>query len=1134
MGELPEGGAMLAVEASEEEALGWVEGNGEGLSLAAINGPSSVVLSGERQAIEAAEAHWQGQGQKTKRLAVSHAFHSTLVEPMLEPFAEVARSLSYAEPRIPIASGLSGELLSAQQASDPAYWAAQVRQPVRFGDALAALAAEGAGAFLEIGPDAVLSPMAQEALTGEGTARYFAATMRRGRFEPQALSEALAVAFAAGAELDWEAFFAGTGAEAVALPTYAFQRERYWVNAPAAAGDAGAVGLDGLDHQLLGALIEDPTGEGLTFIGRISLQTHPWLEDHAVFGAVLLPGTCMLELALFAGAQVDAPCVEELTLHSPLALGDSTATQIQVVVGAADPQGRRAVSIYSRPDDDRAGEWNPHASGALSAAPPPAAEEIGAWPPATASPIEIDGLYERLEDLGFDYGATFRRVTGAWQDGEGLYVDVSLAEAQPGERGRFVLHPALTDAAFHPILDLGASERSGDDELPLPFLWRGVHAAAPTASSLRFRIVPVSDGHAVTVSDEAGATVAQIERIVSRPVGRAQMEAALSGGPPLYRLRWDEVGTPSSTGSESVAVLGESQIVGLEGTTRHPRLETLVEAGAGRAPGLVVADFRPQAGEADLAAAAQADTGRALELLRDWLRADGLESSRLLFLTEGALPAGVEEEADLGGAALCGLVRSAQSEHPGRFGILDVDPSDPSLQGLEAALAATSEEPQIALRKGAALVPRLVRAEAGPSDSPPLPASLDSTVLITGGTGGLGVALARHLVLEHGARRLLLVSRSGPDADRAPSLRAELEALGAEVRIVACDVSEREQLKGLLESIPREHPLGAVIHAAGVLDDGLIDSLDRERIERVFAPKATAAWHLHELTAKAELSAFVLFSSAAGVLGAAGQGNYAAANAFLDALARHRQARGLPATALAWGAWEPVGGMTEGLAGADRARLARLGLAPIRIAQGLDLFDLAVSGGEPFAAPLAFDMAMLRAQAKAGSLPPLLGGLVRLPAREADESGALARRLAIVPEAEREAVLLDVVRGHVATVLGYASAHKVETDRAFKDLGFDSLAAVELRNRLAAATGLRLEPTVVFDQPTAEAIAGHLLGELGFGGAPRADESTETAAQRALESVSLAAVEEIDAMDLDDLVHRTLDRPVLQAKGGGE
>ncbi|WP_340556932.1 type I polyketide synthase [Streptomyces sp. GSL17-111] len=370
---------------------------------------------------------------------------------------------------------------------------------------------------------------------------------------------------------------------------------------------------------------------------------------------------------------------------------------------------------------------------------------------------------------------------------------------------------------------------------------------------------------------------------------------------------------------------------------------------------------------------------------------------------------------------------------------------------------------------------------------PPAELDPDGTVLITGGTGVLGGLVARHLVARHGVRRLLLLGRRGAEAEGAGELRDALVAAGAEVNLVACDSADREALAAVLAEIPAAHPLTGVVHAAGVLDDALIGSLTPERLERVLRPKVDAAWHLHELTRDADLAAFVLFSSSAALLGGPAQGNYAAANAFLDALAEHRRAQGMAGVSIAWGLWERASGMTGHLGAADLARLQRSGMGTLTDAEGLALFDAALPGGRARAVALPLDLGALR---RAGQLPPLLEGLVgrrsvRRTVAAATGSGggesagaALVRRLSALPGAERERVLLDLVRDHVALVLGHAGTSVVGPQQAFKQLGLDSLTAVELRNRLGAATGLRLPATVVFDHPTPQALTEHLLREL--------------------------------------------------------
>ncbi|HEY2334957.1 MAG TPA: SDR family NAD(P)-dependent oxidoreductase, partial [Solirubrobacterales bacterium] len=361
----------------------------------------------------------------------------------------------------------------------------------------------------------------------------------------------------------------------------------------------------------------------------------------------------------------------------------------------------------------------------------------------------------------------------------------------------------------------------------------------------------------------------------------------------------------------------------------------------------------------------------------------------------------------------------------------------------------------------------------------PRPIDSERTVLITGGTGGLGSLIARHLVEHHGARRLLLASRSGERAQGASGLAAELDGLGAEVTIVACDVADRDQVRALLDSIPAEHSLGTVIHAAGALDDGVIEALGPEQIERAFKPKVDAAWHLHELTEGMDLSAFVLFSSLAGVLGTAGQANYAAANSYLDALAARRRAEGLSATSIAWGLWERESAMTSHLGDADLARMKRSGIAGLSDRDGLALFDAALVAGPAEALALRLDPAGLRAQASAGELPAMLRDLVRDPARRRSTTGSLlAKRLAAAVEDERETLVLDLVRTEVAAVMGHGSPDAVKPDRAFKDLGFDSLATVELRNRLRSAVGMQLPTAVVFNHPTPAALAAFLLAEV--------------------------------------------------------
>ncbi|EDX26175.1 hypothetical protein SSAG_05829 [Streptomyces sp. Mg1] len=530
------------------------------------------------------------------------------------------------------------------------------------------------------------------------------------------------------------------------------------------------------------------------------------------------------------------------------------------------------------------------------------------------------------------------------------------------------------------------------------------------------------------------------------------------------------------------ALLGDGHAgldaVGVRYTAHDGGLATLAD------PALVCVPLSPVSGTEDVTGAVHAETGRVLALLKEWLAEERFADSRLVFLTRGAVEAVPGEGVpDLVHASVWGLLRSAQSENPGRIVLADTDGTDASFRALPAVVA--SGESEVAVRGGSVLVPRLARAAVAADAGAEWDA--EGTVLITGASGSLGGLFARHLVTEHGVRRLLLVSRRGEGA----ALSAELAGLGAEVSWAACDVADRDALAAVLKAVPAEHPLTAVVHTAGVLDDGVVGSLTTERLSAVLRPKVDAAWNLHELTQDLDLSAFVLFSSAAGVFGGAGQANYAAGNVFLDALAAHRRAQGLAATSLAWGLWAEAGGMGGGLDAEDVSRLGRGGVDAITAAEGVALFDAATSAEQALLVPVKLDLAALRAQAGSGMLPPLLSGLVRTPARRAagttaagtDGGAELRERLTGLSPAARDEALLELVCGYVAGVLGFAGPEAVDPARSFNEVGFDSLTAVELRNRLGAATGVRLPATLVFDYPTPTALVEYLKDELWQDGA---------------------------------------------------
>ncbi|MEV5721982.1 type I polyketide synthase [Amycolatopsis mediterranei] len=1031
---LPPGGAMASIAGLPEDRVREVLPE-SGVSLAAVNGPESVVVSGAEDAVAAVSELLAERGCRVRRLRVSHAFHSALMEPMLDDFRGVVKQLSLREPVIPLVSNVTGEAVEPGRVSDPEYWVEHVRATVRFGDGLASLAGLGVSTVLEVGPGAVLTGMGVDVLPADAGVE-FVATARKNVSEVRGVLTALAELHVRGAGVDLAAYLGAGGDERLDLPTYAFRHERFWLDIPSRSGDVSAAGLESPAHPLLGAAVRLAGSGEVVLTGRLSTRTHPWLADHAVAGTVLVPGTLFVELAVRAGDEAGCPAIGELVLERPLLLPERDAVQLQVRVAEPGDTGGRRITIHARaettagsPDGDHG--WTRHASGVLEPASPPAPAEPSTWPPPGARPLETAGFYDRLAEGGYHYGPAFQGLTAAWSTDDGVHAEITLPAAA-GDGG-FGIHPALLDAALH--TNAFAPEPPATPHLP--FAWTGVTLHAGGATALRVHLVPAGPATlTLHATDATGRPVLTIDTLGLRPVDPGALRRRIDDL--VYRIGWTPVTPP-----EPVADPAQWTVLDLTGPPADPGQARTV-------------------------------TTTVLEQLQEWLDEPQADAARFVVLTRGAVAVGGSAElTDPAAAAVWGLVRSAQSEEPGRIVLIDLDDESASRAAVTAVVA--SGEPQAAVRAGAVTVPRLARRPAG-VEAPARPLDPAGTVLVTGGTGALGALVARHLAAEHGVRHLLLAGRRGPDAGGAAELVAELAAHGAQVTVAACDVADRDAVEDLLARIPAEHPLTAVVHAAGVLDDGVVPALSAARIETVFRPKADAAWHLHELTRELDLAAFVLFSSAAGTVGSPGQAGYAAANAFLDGLAHLRRAHGLPAVSLAWGAWEQAAGMADRLRDADRDRLARRGFRALSEEDGLALFDAGLRSPDAVLVPMNLD------RPAGEAVPPLLQALVR-PVRPGAESavvdtGSFRRRLAGRSVDDRRAIVLDLVLATASAVLGHAGTDSLDPGQDLWERGFDSLTAVELRNRLGAATGMRLSAAVVFDHPTPAALAGHLAAEL--------------------------------------------------------
>ncbi|GAA1306600.1 type I polyketide synthase [Saccharothrix xinjiangensis] len=1092
-------GGMMSVRLGHDELLPQLEPWGDRISVAAVNGPQAVVVSGEPDALDELQRHLTDQDVTARRIPVDYAAHSAQVDLIRDELLTVLADVVSTAVDTPFFSCVAGDRRGTDDL-DADYWHRNLRDTVLFDRAALAALTAGHRLVLEASPHPVLVMSVQDVADAAGVDAATWGTLRRDDGGADRVLLSLAEAHVHGAAVDWTPVFAG--ARVADLPTYAFQHERYWPAPAAASADAASMGLVGAGHPMLGAEIPLPDSGELVLTGRISLPTHPWLADHVVSDMTIVPGTAFVELAFRAAAQVGCDRVEELTVQAPLLLDERGAFAVQVVIAAPLDDGQRRVTVYARPvptgDELEDEDWTCHATGWLApAAGEPDVGALAVWPPVDARAVTAEEVYRQLVAAGYGYGPIFQGLRAVWVRGREVFAEVSLPAEASGDAGAFGLHPALFDAAFHALI--AGQPRTDDQPLRLPFAWTGVRLFAEGSRAMRVRMDLTSEETvSVTAVDELGRPVVAVDSLLVREIAAAPTAAAAGGHHRgLFRLGWEPLAvTAPEPATERWAVVADRPVPGLGSARWFPSWSDLADDGE---PVDVVVLPVAATGDGDVPGAVREVLARVLGDVQRWLADERFATGRLVVLTRRAVTAPGDGAPDAAQASVWGLLRSAQSENPDRVVLVDLDGEPtadlPRLDGEPAAdlprvvaAATAAGEPQVAVRGAAASVARLARVPAAPAEPARSP-DPDGTVVVTGASGMLAGHVARHLAAG-GARRLLLVSRRGHDAPTTPRLVADLADLGAEATVAACDVADREALAAVLAAVPAEHPVTAVVHTAGLLDDGVLGSLTPERVDAVLRPKVDAVWHLHELTLDLDLAAFAVFSSAAGTLGGGGQGAYAAANAWLDAFAAHRHALGLPAVSLAWGMWADSAdpdapGMAGHLGAADRGRVNRGGLRPMGFEQGMAVFDTCLGLDLPAVLPMRLDVAALRAPD--GAVPALLRGLVRTPARRRADAApppasGLVDRLTAMSPAERGRFLVEVVREQAAAVLGHASARQVPTDEAFRDLGFDSLTAVELRNRLKVATGLTLPATLVFDHPTPRALADFLLAELAPGG----------------------------------------------------
>ncbi|WPB81675.1 type I polyketide synthase [Archangium violaceum] len=1173
MQSLPTGGAMASVAAEPAEVEELLPRYAGQLSIAALNGPRSVVISGRQGAVSDCLGELSKRGRRCTPLQVSHAFHSALMEPILEEFSRAVEKVRLQQPGIPLISNLSGQEAGAEIVN-PRYWVEHLRKHVSFARGMETLNQAGVRVFLEVGPKPTLVTMGQSCIT-EGD-KLWLASLRPERSDWQQMLESLGALYVAGAPVKWQGLEAGRDRRKVALPSYPFQRREHWMELTGTAWDRQGVRTQGSTggervHPLLGRRQESPS-RVRQFESSLGPSRQAFLRDHGVYGQVVMPGAAYVEMGLAAGAALFGSAggtVDELAFSQALFLPDEGERRVHLLY---TPEGDRAgrFEIFSQ-EEAHGGEsepsWTLHAHGKLSAAAVSAPGErvdLRRLRTELTREVPVDGYYEKLGRAGLAYGPSFRAIQGLWRGESEVLGQLGLSGAAVLDAERYVLQPALLDACFQMV---GAVlEGEGDAAyLPVGVGNVRVHVTGTREVWAHARITrsedPKGPGYTcdITLMTPEGELVATVDRLLLRRVTREGLFGARSKRLQnwLYELEWQarplgaRSGTPSEDASGTATgavpqclILADELGVGsrlaerLQARGWHVVTARAGERGQGvdreRAEALLAMRADLAQGPVhvvDLWSLDGAGTGpgvpeesflhstRVLELAQALVRAPKGAATSLWLVTRGA-QATVEGErlSSLGGVALWGLGKAIMREHPElhcRRVDLDAGSSAQELEQLveqlRDELLGGSGEDEVALRGKTRLVPRLVRGrklqlssgDAGPSLRP------DASYLVTGGLSGLGLAAAERLV-ERGARHLVLLGRREPGAEVRARL-AVLAGRGVNVQSLSCDVSVASELESALAGISgRLPPIRGVVHSAGVIDDGLLMQLTPERFARVFASKVFGGWNLHRALQGVELDFFVLFSSAASLIGSAGQASYVAANAFLDGLAHHRRAAGLPGLSLNWGAWAEVG------AAADeqiQRRMEQLGFGVIPVGDGLQVFEQALGlGGQLGILPV--DWAVI---GRRGS-SPLYEGFIQKASPAVSEG--IRQKLEPLSARERRAALRAHVGELVNGVLGRPSSEALDPGQGFFDLGMDSLMSVELRNLLQRSLGASLPATVAFDNPTVNGLVDYLMAEVLGMKDEKAAPVRETVAEESDLDSLLADVDGLDDDEVQNMLRR--------------
>jgi len=1134
MERLPRDGSMVAVLCEESRVVEALAGFERAVSLAAVNGPSSLVVSGRREAVEAALEGLRTSGVETKELVVSHAFHSPLMEPMLDAFEAVVDEVKKTPPKLPVVSNVTGELAGEELATTE-HWRRHVRSPVRFASGMKTLLHRGVDVFLEVGPAPVLLGMGRQCIPEE--AGLWLPSLRRGHSEWKQMLNSLAQLYVRGQSIDWQGYERGYHPRRTPLPTYPFQRQRFWIEPEGYGTDGASNGTrEGVRHPLLGERIHSAAlrKDELQFESRVGSRSPSYLGDHRLFEKLVPPATTYLEMAFAAGALAlgsDVVRLENVSVQNPLLLPEDGTRTLQCVLKPSSGGGYAfQISSFVPATIGSEASWLLHVSGSIGA---PRAESVpgdasvSTFTGGDAQEIASSDCYRRFLDQGLDLGAGFRAIKRIRVRGEEAFAEIAPPDSIRSSARDHVVHPVLLDACGQAVAIAFPPE--DPENVYIPVGWESIEIYRTGAvngwaqAKLRPSDDPSSPNRTADIDlyDERGAPIARITGATTR---RARREAVLRGlrlrEPATYERTWRKapwITSPADPGPNRWLVFDDSEIGTLLCSRLQERGQSCVRVQAGERfdrsgddrytidPGSS-ADYERLYRECARDGLrgvvhiwSTADNELSLESIERGVRmgsasvlqilqtlvASTTPTPRFWIVTRGAQAVIESDMVDPAQSPLWGLGAVLSLEHP-ELRPVRVDLSKSSAREEIVALCdelQDGRDDQVAFRGDSRYVARLARKRRASKDERVRPFSIarDGNVLITGGLGALGLEVARWLV-EQGASHLTLVGRRSPGPAAQKVIR-ELEATGADILLLRADVAERDDLQEVLAQLSARAPLRGVVHAAGILDDGVLLQQNGDRLRRVMAPKVTGVWNLHEATRGLSLDFFVCFSSAASLLGSRGQGNYAAANAFMDAFAHYRRRRGLPALSVNWGPWGEVG-MAANMDERAKKRMYDQGWEPIPTREGMSVLGQLLADDDVQTGVLPLEWGRFLSQYPAGVTPAFFEGLAPGSSSTGEETPRarvdLVEQLRQVASIEREQLVVRHVSREVARIVGMDPANGLDSDRSFDELGIDSLMHMELRNRINEELGMNLPMAEFINRRSVRSLASLLSKQLAL------------------------------------------------------